>query len=129
MGRSRQSLLDYAMYPGTSSDVTGRVRIGMLGTRHGHAAGKWQALCTNPLVEPVGIYDPDPAPKDQFPDARWMPSAEALLEDPTVAAVAVEARNHQSLPLARAAIDAGKHIWFDKPAGDDWLAFQPVMRH
>ena len=88
--------------------MTGRVRIGMLGTRHGHAAGKWQALCTNPLVEPVGIYDPDPAPKDQFPDARWMPSAEALLEDPTVAAVAVEARNHQSLPLARAAIDAGK---------------------
>ena len=109
--------------------MTRRVRIGMLGTRHGHAAGKWQSLCTNPLVEPVGIYDPDPAPKDQFPDARWMPSAEALLEDPTVAAVAVEARNHQSLPLARAAIDAGKHIWFDKPAGDDWLAFQRVMRH
>ncbi len=108
--------------------MPGRLRIGMLGSRHGHAAGKWQALCTNPLVEPVGIYDPDPASRDQFPGARWLLSTEALLEDPSVAAVVVEARNHQSLPLAQVAIDAGKHIWFDKPAGDDWSAFQSVMR-
>jgi predicted dehydrogenase len=100
----------------------------MLGTRHGHAAGKWRAMYANPLVEPVGIYDPDPAPRDRFPGARWLPSADALLGDPSVAAVAVEARNHQSLPLARAAVDAGKHVWFDKPAGDDWSAFQGVMR-
>ena len=53
----------------------------MLGTRHGHAVGKWQALCANPLVEPVGIYDPEPASKDQFRGARWLPSADTLLED------------------------------------------------
>ena len=100
----------------------------MLGTRHGHAAGKWQSLCTNPLVEPVGIYDADPVPRERFPEARWLDSAEALLQDASVAAIAVEARNHQSLPLAQAAIDAGKHVWFDKPAGDDWAAFQQVMR-
>src|SRR6266516_1120216 len=100
----------------------------MLGTRHGHAAGKWRALCANPLVEPVGIYDPDPAPRDPFPGARWLPPADALLAEPLLTAVAIEARNHQSLPLAQAAIDAGKHIWFDKPAGDDWLAFQRLMR-
>jgi predicted dehydrogenase len=99
----------------------------MLGTRHGHAAGKWQSLCSNPLVEPVGIYDPDPAPRERFSEARWLDSAEVLLEDPSVTAIAVEARNHQSLPLAQAAIDAGKHIWFDKPAGDNWAAFQGVM--
>jgi predicted dehydrogenase len=105
-----------------------RLRIGMLGSRHGHAAGKWLALCTNPLVEPAGIYDPAPAaPSDKFPGAIWLTSAEALLEDPSIAAIAVEARNHQSLPLAQAAIDAGKHIWFDKPAGDDWSAFQRLM--
>jgi predicted dehydrogenase len=108
--------------------VPERLRVGMLGTRHGHAAGKWQALCTNPLVETVGIYDPDPASRDRFPGARWLPSADALLEDPSVPALAVEARNYQSLPLAQAAVDAGKHIWFDKPAGDDWTAFQRVMR-
>jgi predicted dehydrogenase len=105
-----------------------RVRIGMLGTRHGHAAGKWRALCTNPNVEAVGIYDPDPAPREGFPSAKWLASADDLLTDPSVVAVAVEARNHQSLPLAAAAIDAGKHLWFDKPAGDDWPAFQKLMR-
>src|SRR3954471_5826310 len=100
----------------------------MLGTRHGHAAGKWLALCGNPLVEPVGIYDPDPLLPDRFPGARWLTSADELLDDASVVAVVVEARNHQSLPLAHAVVDSGKHLWFDKPAGDDWSAFQKVMR-
>jgi predicted dehydrogenase len=104
-----------------------RIRMGMLGTRHGHAVGKWLALCTNSRVEPVGIFDPEPLQTDRFPDASWFASAHELLDDPTVKAIAVEARNHQSLPLAQAAIDAGKHVWFDKPAGDDWPAFQQVM--
>jgi predicted dehydrogenase len=99
----------------------------MLGTRHGHAAGKWLALCSNPHVEPVGIYDPDPLRVERFPNARWLGSADELLHDPTVEAIAVEARNHQSLPLAQAAIHANKHLWFDKPAGDDWPAFQQLM--
>ncbi|MDQ3812225.1 MAG: Gfo/Idh/MocA family oxidoreductase [Chloroflexota bacterium] len=42
--------------------------------------------------------------------------------------MAVESRNHQSLPLAHAAVRAGKHVWLDKPAGDDWPAFQRLMR-
>jgi len=104
------------------------MRIGMLGTRHGHAAGKWAALCSNANVEAVGIYDPDPLRKERFAEARWLSSADELLQDPTVRAVAVEARNHQSLPLARAVVEAGKHLWFDKPAGDDWPAFQQVMQ-
>src|SRR5579864_1044513 len=105
-----------------------RMRIGMLGTRHGHAAGKWQALCSNPRVEAVGIYDPDPLRKERFPDANWLGSPDELLQDQTIEAIAVEARNHQSLPLAQAAVDAGKHLWFDKPAGDDWPAFQHVIQ-
>lgn len=104
------------------------MRIGMLGTRHGHAAGKWSALCSNPHVAAVGIYDPDPLRKERFRGAHWLSSADELLQDPSITAIAVEARNHQSLPLAQAAVDAGKHIWFDKPAGDDWPAFQQVMR-
>lgn len=108
--------------------MASRIRIGVLGTRHGHAAGKWEALCTNAQVEAVGIYDADPLLKERFPGARWLRSAAELLEDASVAAIAIEARNHQSLPLAQAAIEAGKHIWFDKPAGDDWPAFQQLMQ-
>ena len=46
--------------------MASRIRIGMLGTRHGHAAGKWLALCTNAQVEAAGIYDPDPLLKERF---------------------------------------------------------------
>jgi predicted dehydrogenase len=29
--------------------------------------------------------------------------------------------------MAAAAIEAGKHLWFDKPAGDDWPGFMDLM--
>jgi predicted dehydrogenase len=124
------------------------LRIGQIGTRHGHAAGKWQALQSNPDVEAVGIWEPDPGarataaalrtdgpfvtasatPATVFGDAHWFDSESDLLKDASVVAVAIEGRNHESLSMAQRAIEAGKHIWFDKPAGDDWPAFQQLMQ-
>ena len=31
--------------------------------------------------------------------------------------MAIEGRNDESLAMAQAAVEAGKHLWFDKPAG------------
>ena len=42
-------------------------------------------------------------------------------------AIAVEPRNHLSLAVAEAAIAAGKHIWFDKPAGDNFESFARML--
>ena len=42
-------------------------------------------------------------------------------------AVAVEGRNHESLAMASQVLDAGKHLWFDKPAGDDWPTFKQLL--
>ena len=109
------------------------VRIGQFGTKHGHARGKWRALVTNERVDAAGIWEPDAEARaaaeadEAYAGARWCTSAEALLADPTVAAIAVEGRNDESLAMAHAAIDAGKHLWFDKPAGDDWPGFQSLM--
>jgi predicted dehydrogenase len=109
------------------------VRIGQLGTKHGHARGKWRALCSSPDVEAIGIWEPDPQARadaqqdDAFADARWCASGDEILGDETVAAIAVEGRNDESLAMAHAAIDAGKHLWFDKPAGEDWPGFQHLM--
>jgi predicted dehydrogenase len=106
------------------------VRIAQIGTRHGHALGKWLALCAHPDVEAVGIYEPDPRLRNQpqFGGATWFSSAESILADPTVTAVAVEGRNHESLSMAWEVVRAGKHAWFDKPAGDDWQSFKDLMR-
>jgi len=109
------------------------VRIGQFGTKHGHARGKWRALMSNDQVEAVGIWEPDTEARtteqahDAYAGAYWCASAEELLSDPTVIAIAIEGRNDESLAMAHAAIDAGKHLWFDKPAGDDWPGFQSLM--
>jgi len=107
------------------------LRIAQIGTGHGHALGKWRALCASADVEAVGIYEPEPFSRNQpesFDGARWLSSAAAVFDDSTIDAVAIEVRNHVSLPLAAGAIAAGKHVWLDKPAGDDWTAFTDLMQ-
>lgn len=109
------------------------IRMAQFGTKHGHARGKWQALVASAEVEAVAIWEPDPlarAAEQQQPayaGARWCAAADELLGDPSVALIAVEGRNNESLAMAHAAIDAGKHLWFDKPAGEDWPGFQRLM--
>ena len=109
------------------------VRIGQIGTKHGHARGKWRALRSNPNVEAVGIWEPDPQARaagqrdEAYADARWCRSADEVLGDGTVAVVAIEGRNDESLAMAHEAVAAGKHLWFDKPAGEDWPGFQDLM--
>jgi len=108
------------------------LRIAQIGTRHGHAQGKWQALRANPDVEAVGIWEPDPVIRARAQQgagfaARWFDAAEQVLADPSVVAVAIEGRNHESLAMACAALDAGKQLWFDKPAGDDWAGFVNLL--
>jgi predicted dehydrogenase len=106
-----------------------RLRIAQIGTRHGHALGKWLAMRTSADVEAVGIWEPDAALRGRqgFGDARWFRAEEDVLTDPSVVAVAIEGRNHESLAMARAAIQADKHLWFDKPAGDDWPTFVRLL--
>jgi predicted dehydrogenase len=107
--------------------------MAQIGTRHGHAAGKARAMLTNPDVELTGIWEPDPAARaasrgrDAYGDAHWYAGAGEALGDPTITAVAIEGRNDESLEMAHAAVAAGKHLWYDKPAGDDWPSFQRLM--
>jgi predicted dehydrogenase len=109
------------------------MRAAQLGTRHGHALGKWRALVGSDEVELVGLWEPDPAARARaqalagYAGAPWLDSLEELLADPSLEAVAVEGRNHESLAMAEAAVAAGKHLWLDKPAGDDWLRFAALV--
>ena len=58
---------------------------------------------------------------------RWFDSEEELLADRSIIAVASEGENIESLPQTEALVDAGKHVWYDKPAGEDWPGWQRVM--
>ena len=113
--------------------VPENIRMAQYGTQHGHAGGKAQAMRTNPEVELTGVFEPDPAVRARaeqqraFAGLRFYDSADQMLGDSGIVAVAVEGLNANSLPMARDSLLAGKHIWYDKPAGDDWEAFQEVV--
>ncbi|MFP6589214.1 MAG: Gfo/Idh/MocA family oxidoreductase, partial [Candidatus Latescibacterota bacterium] len=101
------------------------VRIAQYGTGHGHAAGKMRSMQQNPDVEFAGVFEPDAqrraaATKGAFADVTWFESEAEMLGDESIVAIASEGRNDESLAQTEAIVAAGKHVWYDKPAGNDW---------
>jgi predicted dehydrogenase len=107
--------------------------MAQIGTKHGHAHGKAASMLNNPEVEFAGLWEPDAEARafeqgrGRYGDIRWYESEGALLGDASIGAVAIEGRNSEGLAMAHAAIDAGKHLWYDKPGGDDWPGFQSLI--
>lgn len=104
------------------------------GTKHGHAEGKLLAMQTNPQVELAGVYEPDPAQRERlsceresFRRVHWFDDPRQMLDDPTIVAIASEGLNAESLAHTEQIVRAGKHVWYDKPAGDDWAHWQRVV--
>ncbi len=110
-----------------------KIRWAQIGTKHGHAAGKYRALLTNPNCELVGIYEPDDtrraevADQDPYRDANWFGDASEINEDESIVAVTSEGANIESLDQTEALVDGGKHVWYDKPAGCNWEQWQKVV--
>ena len=110
------------------------MRMAQYGTRHGHAAGKLQAMLDSPDVEVVGVYEPDAERRAElegsdgpFRQVGWFDTEAELLADRSIVAVASEGNNAESLAQTEALVDAGRHVWYDKPAGEDWPGWQRVM--
>ena len=110
------------------------VRIALCGTGHGHAEGKLTALRTCADVELAGVYTGPEQRRaildrsgSSYHGVRWFDHLEEILGDPTIAAVASEGRNDESLGQTAQLVGAGKHVWYDKPAGDDWAQWQAVV--
>ena len=94
----------------------------MYGTAHSHGPGKVRALLDHAEVEVAGVCEPDPAQRERaaatYGPLHWFERPEEFLSDPSIAAVCVEGAEGKCAALARQCIAAGKHIWYDKPAGD-----------
>jgi predicted dehydrogenase len=114
--------------------MVARVHIAQYGTKHGHAAGKLTALQRNPRVDVAGVFEPDPQRRHELARAgepyqgvHWFGDAREMLEDPGIVAVAAEGRNDESLDQTEQIVKAGKHVWYDKPAGSNWAQWQRVV--
>jgi len=109
------------------------IKMAQYGTRHGHAAGKWRSMQTNENVEVVGIYEPDSArckeasQEGAYDGVHWFESEEEMLSDKSIVAVASEGANMESLDQTEAIVQAGKHVWYDKPAGENLEQWQEII--
>ncbi|MBT3601436.1 MAG: Gfo/Idh/MocA family oxidoreductase [Candidatus Latescibacteria bacterium] len=109
------------------------VKMAQYGTKHGHGLGKLRAMIEHPDVDLVGVFEPDEAQRLRIeasqlgPDVHWFASAGEMLQDAAIKAVASEGQNIESLAQTEAIVEAGKHAWYDKPAGDDWAHWQSVV--
>jgi len=110
-------------------------RLGMLGMWHTHAHGLVRQAAMYPKEFTLaGFFDPDPkiaADRKQkweklVPKLRLFDSAEALLREP-LDGVVVEGRVHENLKLARLALESGRPVLLEKPAGDDLDAHRRLV--
>ena len=112
-----------------------KIRMAQYGTKHGHARGKLQAMLDNPQVEVVGVYEPDTDRRNQlqssenaFKDVYYYSDSDEMLKDDSIIAVASEGNNVESLDQTEEIVNAGKHVWYDKPAGENWEQWQHVIQ-
>lgn len=109
------------------------IRMAQYGTAHGHAGGKLQSMLDNPNVDVAGVFEPNPerraaaVGRGPYRSVHWFGAEAELLGDDAIVAVASEGSNDESLGQTEAIVAAGKHVWYDKPAGDDWHHWQRVV--
>lgn len=94
------------------------MRIGFAGLRHGHIFVLYDMARGNPLFEVAGAFEADPSARQaavqRGVDCRYE-SFEALLNDPTVEAVALGGCYADRGGMAIQALRSGKHVIADKP--------------
>lgn len=109
-----------------------RLKVGQIGTKHAHAAGKMATFRKYPeIFDVVGYVEPDADRRAQIAnDATWkgLPvlTTEQLLETRGLHIVAVETEINELLPAAEKCVDAGIHIHLDKPAGTSLPRFRKI---
>ena len=110
-----------------------KIKMAQWGTKHGHARSVLNVMLDNEDVEFVGVYEEDSARVESIKDdpvwsqVHWFSSPSEMLDNPDIACIASEGLNAESLDQSEAIIDSGKHLWYDKPAGDDYPQWERVV--
>ena len=128
------SLLSSQMIVPAFGQTQTRIRVGQIGTKHGHAAGKLEAVKKlGELFELIGVVEQDQAQRERiqetgaFANCPWM-TVEQLLNQPGLQLVFVETDIDQLLNMAEKCLSAGMHVHLDKPAGASLDHFRRVTK-
>ncbi len=116
------------------ANLTSKIRVGQIGTIHGHADGKMLAARKlSDQFEVVGIVEENEAQRKKaqantaYADLAWM-TVDQMISDPGIELVLIETDIHDLLPMAERCLLAGKHIHLDKPAGSSMSHFRRVAK-
>ena len=106
---------------GLAGAAAGPIKVGMIGTAHSHAAGKWEAIRKMPEVfEVVGVVEADEQRRKsaqgrrEYADVKWM-SEQELLDTRGLEAVLVETAVREQGPTGLRVAKAGLHLHLEKP--------------
>jgi predicted dehydrogenase len=111
------------------------LKLGMLGMWHTHADGIVRQVVANPKeFTLVGFHDPEPktaaaqrkAWEPKVPNFRLFDSADELLKQ-DLDGIVVEGRVYENLKLARMALESGRPVMLEKPAGTDLDEFRKLI--
>ena len=111
------------------------MRLGMMGMWHTHADGIVRQVVAHPdEFRLVGFYDSDPAVVagrrqnwgPTVPEFRVFDRPEDLLREP-LDGVVVEGQVFENLRLARLALESGRSVMLEKPAGEDLDEFRRLI--
>ena len=112
-----------------------KLKIAQWGTKHAHAAAVTRAILDCKVMEFVGVYEQDSVRWSEVQQQEESPyagvhligSKAEMLGDASISAIVCEGANDESLDMAQQIVSAGKHLWLDKPAGEDWEQWVGVV--
>jgi predicted dehydrogenase len=111
------------------------IRLAMLGMGHTHADGIVRRVAENPTEFTLaGFWDADAKVvadrrkqwEPKIPGFRIFDKPEQLLQE-KLDGVVVEGRVHDNLKLARLALESGRPVLLEKPAGDNFDEFRKLI--
>ena len=112
-----------------------KIKMVQYGTKHGHAQGVLEVILNHPNVNFVGVFEPDKKRIHQLKKIKnsiWdkvnFLVDKSFLNDSSIVAASCEGSNTESLNFTEELITSNKHVFYDKPAGNNKKQFSKIVR-
>ena len=113
-----------------------KINVAQFGTKHGHAQGVLEVMNSHPEVNVVGIWEPDKNRKEYllrsnekiWTQIKWFDNNKNILNNKKILAVSSEGSNAESLSHTEILIQNNKHVFYDKPGGEDFSKFKKILK-
>ena len=114
--------------------ISKKIGVAQIGSKHGHATSVLSTIINNPRVNFIGLYEPDIKKRNELKKSKIFPfnkinflENEERLYKKDVVAISSEGSNLESLDHTYKAVLNNKHVFYDKPAGENLDLFKKTL--